>query len=101
MRMDAHVPACMHACMQASEVRQIAGRAGRYGSAHAGGGAVTCLSAEDLPALHDALAAPHGEITHACLLPPNERLSMYMGHFPDRPFAASLLAFAEVRPPSH
>lgn len=52
-----------------SEVKQIAGRAGRYGGAHAAAGYVTCLNQEDLPLLREALGTASSQNTHACLLP--------------------------------
>jgi replicative superfamily II helicase len=51
-----------------TEVKQIAGRAGRFGGAHAAG-YVTCLSESDLPLLRQCLATASEEIAEACLLP--------------------------------
>ncbi|GLC71011.1 hypothetical protein PLESTF_001060700 [Pleodorina starrii] len=79
--------------LQPSEVRQIAGRAGRFSSPHPAG-YVTCLRPSDLPALHRALAQPPEPITAACLLPSSEQLAAFAALHPDRPLATSLLAFA-------
>ncbi|GIL85741.1 hypothetical protein Vretimale_13239 [Volvox reticuliferus] len=54
--------------LQPSEIRQIAGRAGRFASSHPTG-YVTTLRPGDLPALHRALALRSETITRACLLP--------------------------------
>jgi replicative superfamily II helicase len=54
--------------LTATEVKQIAGRAGRFGGAHAAG-YVTCLSESDLPLLRQSLATASEAITDACLLP--------------------------------
>jgi ATP-dependent RNA helicase SUPV3L1/SUV3 len=51
-----------------TEVKQIAGRAGRFGGAHAAG-YVTCLSESDLPLLRQSLATASELVTDACLLP--------------------------------
>lgn len=50
------------------EVKQIAGRAGRFGSPHPTG-YVTCLAQGDMHALHDALSTPSEPVARACLLP--------------------------------
>ncbi len=84
--------------LAASEVQQIAGRAGRYSSdgvqqrrrweSHPDdgdgqdpheqqeppAGRVTCLHAADLPALHAAMAESPLVVQHACLMP--RRVSM-------------------------
>ncbi|GLI70255.1 hypothetical protein VaNZ11_015102, partial [Volvox africanus] len=79
--------------LQPSEIRQIAGRAGRFASSHPAG-YVTTLRARDLPALHRALALPPEPITRACLLPSSEALAAYAALHPDRHLATSLLTFA-------
>ncbi|EFJ52880.1 hypothetical protein VOLCADRAFT_41250, partial [Volvox carteri f. nagariensis] len=79
--------------LQPAEVRQIAGRAGRFSSSHPAG-YVTTLRSEDLGALHRALAQPPEHITHACLLPSSEALAEYAALHPERPLATSLLTFA-------
>lgn len=54
--------------LSASEIKQIAGRAGRYASGHAEG-YVSVLNSEDLPLLREALATATPHVTQACLLP--------------------------------
>jgi ATP-dependent RNA helicase SUPV3L1/SUV3 len=54
--------------LQASEVKQIAGRAGRYSSDHPRG-YVTCLHGEGMEHLHACMASRSEEISSACLLP--------------------------------
>ncbi|GIM09319.1 hypothetical protein Vretimale_13239 [Volvox reticuliferus] len=79
--------------LQPSEIRQIAGRAGRFASSHPTG-YVTTLRPGDLPALHRALALRSETITRACLLPSSEALAEYAALHPDRHLATSLLTFA-------
>ncbi|KXZ49037.1 hypothetical protein GPECTOR_23g124 [Gonium pectorale] len=78
---------------KASEVRQIAGRAGRFSSAHPTG-YVNTLHAADLPALHAALAEPPQPVMRACLLPSSEHLAAYTAAHLAYTAATSLLAFA-------
>ncbi|KAK3149366.1 hypothetical protein QOZ80_3AG0216450 [Eleusine coracana subsp. coracana] len=59
-----------------SEIKQIAGRAGRYGSKFPIG-EVTCLDAQDLPLLHLSLNSPSPIIERAGLFPTFELLSLY------------------------
>ncbi|XP_051152845.1 DExH-box ATP-dependent RNA helicase DExH16, mitochondrial isoform X2 [Andrographis paniculata] len=59
-----------------SEIKQIAGRAGRYKSKFPTG-EVTCLSAADLPLLHSALSSPSPVIQQAGLFPNFDLLFMY------------------------
>ncbi|GAB4843349.1 RNA helicase [Ancistrocladus abbreviatus] len=59
-----------------SEIKQIAGRAGRYGSKFPHG-EVTCLDAEDLPLLHSSLHSPSPDLEHAGLFPSYDLLLMY------------------------
>ncbi|KQK13243.1 ATP-dependent RNA helicase SUV3, mitochondrial [Brachypodium distachyon] len=58
------------------EIKQIAGRAGRYGSKFPVG-EVTCLHAEDLPLLHSSLKLPSPIIERAGLFPTFDLLSVY------------------------
>ncbi|KAM0870020.1 hypothetical protein ACQ4PT_040304 [Festuca glaucescens] len=58
------------------EIKQIAGRAGRYGSKFPVG-EVTCLDAEDLPLLHSSLKSPSPIIKRAGLFPTFDLLSVY------------------------
>ncbi|GFZ08879.1 ATP-dependent RNA helicase [Actinidia rufa] len=59
-----------------SEIKQIAGRAGRYGS-KLPVGEVTCLDAEDLPLLHFALKSQSPVLERAGLFPTFDLLYMY------------------------
>ncbi|TVU45058.1 hypothetical protein EJB05_04528 [Eragrostis curvula] len=59
-----------------SEIKQIAGRAGRYGSKFPIG-EVTCLDAGDLPLLHSSLNSPSPIIKRAGLFPTFDLLSLY------------------------
>ncbi|CAN6281415.1 unnamed protein product [Urochloa humidicola] len=59
-----------------AEIKQIAGRAGRYGSKFPVG-EVTCLDAEDLPLLHSAMKSPSPIIERAGLFPTFDLLSLY------------------------
>ncbi|MCO5549616.1 hypothetical protein L7F22_003089 [Adiantum nelumboides] len=62
-----------------SQIKQIAGRAGRYGTNAEGetneGGIATTLKADDLETLKIALQAPLKPITHASIAPELEHLS--------------------------
>jgi ATP-dependent RNA helicase SUPV3L1/SUV3 len=55
-----------------SEVRQIAGRAGRFGTVYSSGEVTTLLS-EDLPHLHGLLDAPAESMDTAGLMPTVEQ----------------------------
>ncbi|PNH00709.1 ATP-dependent RNA helicase SUPV3L1, mitochondrial [Tetrabaena socialis] len=83
--------------LQASEVRQIAGRAGRFSSAHPAG-YVTCLHPRDLPALHRALQERPQPLQRACLLPRHVwGLGAWAPADMDDPaVAAALLRFARL-----
>ncbi|XP_075477018.1 DExH-box ATP-dependent RNA helicase DExH16, mitochondrial isoform X2 [Primulina tabacum] len=59
-----------------SEIKQIAGRAGRYRSKFPVG-EVTCLDSEDLPLLHSSLSSPSPIIEQAGLFPSFDLLLMY------------------------
>ncbi|XP_028555451.1 ATP-dependent RNA helicase SUV3, mitochondrial [Dendrobium catenatum] len=58
------------------EIKQIAGRAGRYGSKFPVG-EVTCLDAEDLPLLHSSLESSSPDLKRAGLFPTFDLLSLY------------------------
>ncbi|CAI9118415.1 OLC1v1019983C1 [Oldenlandia corymbosa var. corymbosa] len=58
------------------EIKQIAGRAGRYGSKYPVG-EVTCLSSEDVPLIHTALSSPSPVLEKAGLFPSYDLLLMY------------------------
>ncbi|CAD6206617.1 unnamed protein product [Miscanthus lutarioriparius] len=59
-----------------AKIKQIAGRAGRYGSKFPVG-EVTCLNAEDLPLLHSSLKSASPIIERAGLFPTFDLLSLY------------------------
>lgn len=83
--------------LEPTEVKQIAGRAGRYGSRYGSVGEVTCLYEADLPALRRALAAPLSPLSVAGLAPTFEQLQSF-----DRasrhalPYAELLRSFEEA-----
>lgn len=58
------------------EIKQIAGRAGRYGSKYPVG-EVTCLDHEDLPLLHSSLESSSPVLERAGLFPTFDILSLY------------------------
>ncbi|XP_057783389.1 DExH-box ATP-dependent RNA helicase DExH16, mitochondrial-like isoform X1 [Salvia miltiorrhiza] len=59
-----------------SEIKQIAGRAGRYKSKFPVG-EVTCLKADDLPLLHSSLSSPSPTLEQAGLFPSFDLLLMF------------------------
>ena len=78
-----------------TEVKQIAGRAGRY-SSNLGAGEVTCLHDGDLPLLRRTLSAPLSPLTKSGLAPTFEQLELFdraSGH--SMSFAELLMAFEE------
>eukprot|EP01018_Ginkgo_biloba_P038820 Gb_37678 [translate_table: standard] len=58
------------------EIKQIAGRAGRYGSMFPNG-EVTCISGNDLPLLHSSLKVPSPCLEAAGLFPSFDLLALY------------------------
>ncbi|KAL7123998.1 hypothetical protein ABFS83_14G019100 [Erythranthe nasuta] len=62
--------------LSVSEIKQIAGRAGRYKSKYPAG-EVTCLDAEDLPLIHSSLSSPSPILEQAGLFPNFDLLFMY------------------------
>ncbi|GAV80610.1 Helicase_C domain-containing protein/SUV3_C domain-containing protein [Cephalotus follicularis] len=64
------------------EIKQIAGRAGRYGS-NFPDGEVTCLDKNDLPLLHLSLKTPSPILERAGLFPTFELLFMYSRSHPE------------------
>lgn len=61
--------------LQPTEVKQIAGRAGRFRSLY-GSGEVTCLHQKDMAALHTSLHAPLEPLSAAGLAPSFEQLQL-------------------------
>ncbi|XP_047946245.1 DExH-box ATP-dependent RNA helicase DExH16, mitochondrial-like [Salvia hispanica] len=59
-----------------SEIKQIAGRAGRYKSKFPIG-EVTCLKADDLPLLHSSLSSPSPTLEQAGLFPSFDLIVMF------------------------
>lgn len=58
--------------LSTSQIKQIAGRAGRYGTSESGAGGVAMTRhAQDMPLLHAALAAPTLPLRRAALQPAN------------------------------
>ncbi|KAL3505963.1 hypothetical protein ACH5RR_031345 [Cinchona calisaya] len=76
------------------EIKQIAGRAGRYGSEFPVG-EVTCLDAEDLPLLHSSLDSPSPMLERAGLFPNFDLLFMYSRLHPKHSLYQILEHFVE------
>ncbi|XP_071915642.1 DExH-box ATP-dependent RNA helicase DExH18, mitochondrial-like isoform X2 [Coffea arabica] len=78
----------------ASQVKQIAGRAGRRGSRYPEG-LTTTLHLEDLDYLIECLKKPFDEVKKVGLFPFFEQVELFAGQFPDVTFAQLLEKFAE------
>ncbi|BDA48563.1 ATP-dependent RNA helicase SUV3L, mitochondrial [Coccomyxa sp. Obi] len=76
------------------EVKQIAGRAGRYGSRYASG-QVTCLNEADMAFLHASLEAENPVLERACLFPRYQQLALFAEQHPDLNLADALENFAD------
>ncbi|XP_057450238.1 DExH-box ATP-dependent RNA helicase DExH16, mitochondrial isoform X2 [Lotus japonicus] len=76
------------------EIKQIAGRAGRYGS-NFPVGEVTCMDADDLPLLHSSLNSPSPILERAGLLPTYELMYMYSRLHPKYGFCQVLEHFID------
>ncbi|KAK6265788.1 hypothetical protein QUC31_016625 [Theobroma cacao] len=76
------------------EIKQIAGRAGRYGSKFPMG-EVTCLDADDLPLLHSSLKSPSPILEQAGLFPSFDLIFMYSRLQPKRGLYQILEHFIE------
>ncbi|KAK7366572.1 hypothetical protein VNO80_08565 [Phaseolus coccineus] len=76
------------------EIKQIAGRAGRYGS-NFPEGEVTCLDEEDLPLLHSSLNSPSPILERAGLLPTFDLMYMYSRLHPRNGFYQILAHFLD------
>ncbi|VVA20950.1 PREDICTED: ATP-dependent RNA [Prunus dulcis] len=76
------------------EVKQIAGRAGRYGSKFPVG-EVTCLNADDLPLLHSSLESPSPTLESAGLFPTFDLMYMYSRLHPECGLYQILAHFVE------
>ncbi|GLE11101.1 hypothetical protein PINS_up023409 [Pythium insidiosum] len=65
-----------------SLAKQIAGRAGRFGSAYGDGGVATTLSSEDLKYLRDSYEAPVIPLKSAGLFPSSEQMEEFAKQLP-------------------
>ncbi|KAG0341907.1 RNA helicase [Podila humilis] len=75
-----------------TQLKQIAGRAGRFGTEYAVGQATTLVKG-DLPALVRALAAPMIKIDRAAIQPMPEMLEEFAYQMPGAPFSVVLKTF--------
>eukprot|EP00898_Chlorokybus_atmophyticus_P007868 jgi/Chlat1/8082/Chrsp75S07542 len=80
--------------LTASELKQIAGRAGRFSSRYPTG-VVTCMDEEDLPFIKEALATPSEPLQSAGLFPTFELLELYSAQHPGDSFVKALGSFIE------
>ncbi|CAA6665174.1 unnamed protein product [Spirodela intermedia] len=78
----------------ASQVKQIAGRAGRRGSRYPDG-LVTTFQSGDLPYLVDCLRRPFEEVKQVGLFPFFEQVELFAGQFPELPFPQLLDKFRQ------
>ena len=86
-----------------SQIKQIAGRAGRYGLHGQPGGFVTTLHKDDIPTLRQALATPAPPLTYAVLDPPGHWMEDISQVLPPRASTQALLEvpsyLSVIRPP--
>ncbi|KAF9193131.1 RNA helicase [Haplosporangium sp. Z 767] len=75
-----------------TQLKQIAGRAGRFGTEYAVGKATTLLQA-DIPTLKRAVAAPMIDIKRAALQPTAEMIEQFAALMPGAPFSHVLKMF--------
>ncbi|KIM61118.1 hypothetical protein SCLCIDRAFT_122883 [Scleroderma citrinum Foug A] len=89
--------------LSVSQVKQIAGRAGRYGLHGEPGGFVTTLNARDLPILKSALSTPPENLTHATIDPSESWMEDISQLLPPRSSVQALFEvpsyISKVRPP--
>ncbi|XP_045459717.1 ATP-dependent RNA helicase SUV3 homolog, mitochondrial [Melitaea cinxia] len=78
-----------------SQALQIAGRAGRYGSAWETGH-VTTFKPEDLPTLKTLLAQPPDPVTQAGLHPTAEQMELYAYHLPHASLSSLMDIFVHL-----
>ncbi|XP_043696249.1 DExH-box ATP-dependent RNA helicase DExH18, mitochondrial-like [Telopea speciosissima] len=78
----------------ATQVKQIAGRAGRRGSIYPDG-LTTALHLDDLDYLIDCLKQPFDEVTKVGLFPFFEQVELFAGQFLNAPFCQLLEKFGE------
>ncbi|ETS65378.1 hypothetical protein PaG_00112 [Moesziomyces aphidis] len=88
--------------LSASQIKQIAGRAGRYGTQSAStkpadlGGIVTTRHEHELEVLRAALASPLRPITRAAIQPPREALSQLSAMLPSAKPGGGLRALSQL-----
>ncbi|KAG0270226.1 RNA helicase [Actinomortierella ambigua] len=75
-----------------TQLKQIAGRAGRFGTEYAVGQATTLMQ-RDIPVLKRALAAPMIDIHRAALQPTVEMIERFSHYLPGAPFSEVLKTF--------
>ncbi|KAF9204506.1 RNA helicase [Haplosporangium sp. Z 27] len=75
-----------------TQIKQIAGRAGRFGTDYAVGQATTLVQS-DIPTLKKALAAPMTEIKRAAIQPTSEMIEEFAIQMPGAPFSHVLRMF--------
>lgn len=85
----------MVAKVSASQVKQIAGRAGRRGTLYHIGVATTFLS-RDIPHLVQCMQEPFVESPSAGLFPGSDQIELFASQLPDATFAKLLDSFAET-----
>ncbi|KFH71454.1 hypothetical protein MVEG_01753 [Podila verticillata NRRL 6337] len=78
-----------------TQLKQIAGRAGRFGTDYAVGQATTLVQ-NDIPPLKRALAAPMIEIQRAAIQPTAEMLEQFSHQMPGAPFSHVLKTFERM-----
>ncbi|CAA0839317.1 ATP-dependent RNA helicase SUV3L- mitochondrial [Striga hermonthica] len=81
-------------CVPASQVKQIAGRAGRRGSRYPDGLATT-LQLDDLDYLIECLKKPFEDVKKVGLFPFYEQVELFAGQLPDMKFSKLLEDFSE------
>ncbi|KAF9955365.1 RNA helicase [Mortierella alpina] len=75
-----------------TQIKQIAGRAGRFGTEYSVGQATTLVQS-DIPTLKRALAAPMTEIERAGIQPTAEMIEQFAAQLPGAPFSYVLKMF--------
>ncbi|KAF9402486.1 RNA helicase [Mortierella sp. AD011] len=75
-----------------TQIKQIAGRAGRFGTEYAVGQATTLVQS-DIPILKKALATPMIEIKRAAIQPTSEMIEDFAVQMPNAPFSHVLRMF--------
>ncbi|RKP25546.1 P-loop containing nucleoside triphosphate hydrolase protein [Syncephalis pseudoplumigaleata] len=81
--------------LQTSQVKQIAGRAGRFQTAYAVGEATT-LEKSDLPKLHRVMATPQDNLKSAGLQPTVSTIEQFAHQLPRMPYSQLLGQFEDM-----